>query len=154
MPTWKKAALTFPIRFSRNVGFGFLSSRLSYYLWSNISFSFSHRDAIQAPPMASRRWTDSWDLLFGVQVSVGLPHAASAVVKCRSLLPFMPLHASIEIPCARLSLWPLYTLSNVKRWSITVRGFYFAVRSYIPQRSTPIKPLNIYRSSYSSVRRP
>lgn len=150
----KKAAVTFPIRFGCDVIFEFLSSRLSYYLWSNIFLSFSHSDAIEAPPMASQRWTDSWNLYSVFKSALASPTLCLLWSNAVTFYAFMPLHASIEIPYARLSLWPLYTLSNVKWWSITVRGFYFAARSYIPQRSTPIKPLNIYRSSYSSVRRP
>lgn len=52
---------------------------------------------------------------------------------------------------AWLALWLLYMLSNVQWLSITVRGIYFAASSYRPQWSVCIKPLNTYRSSYSTV---
>lgn len=55
------------------------------------------------------------------------------------------------IQYAWLALWPLCVLSNVQWLSITVTGIYFAARSYRPQGSACIKPLDMYRSSYSSV---
>lgn len=61
------------------------------------------------------------------------------------------LRLKFFIQYAWLALWPLYVLSNVQWLSITVTGIYFAARSYRPQWSACIKPLNMYRSSYSSV---